>query len=43
MEYLIKDTLLELKYEPGKGAWTYQFINEFDVRNTKKHKSILTK
>lgn len=23
MEYLVKDTLLELKHEPGKGAWTY--------------------
>jgi len=23
MEYLVKDEQLELKYEPGKGAWTY--------------------
>jgi Domain of unknown function (DUF1905) len=23
MEYLIKDEKLELKYQPGKGAWTY--------------------
>jgi hypothetical protein len=23
MDYLIKDGQLELKYEPGKGAWTY--------------------
>lgn len=23
MEYLVKDEKLELKYEPGKGAWTY--------------------
>lgn len=23
MDYLIKDEQLELKYEPGKGAWTY--------------------
>jgi Domain of unknown function (DUF1905) len=23
MEYLVKDKKLELKYEPGKGAWTY--------------------
>ena len=23
MEYLLKDEKLELKYEPGKGAWTY--------------------
>lgn len=23
MEYLVKDEILELKYEPGKGAWTY--------------------
>lgn len=23
MEYLMKDKRLELKYEPGKGAWTY--------------------
>ena len=23
MEYLVKDQPLELKYEPGKGAWTY--------------------
>jgi hypothetical protein len=23
MEYLIKDEKIELKYQPGKGAWTY--------------------
>ena len=23
MEYLVKDEPLELKYQPGKGAWTY--------------------
>jgi hypothetical protein len=23
MEYIIKDERLELKYQPGKGAWTY--------------------
>lgn len=23
MEYLVKDEKLELKYQPGKGAWTY--------------------
>lgn len=23
MEYLVKDEKLELRYEPGKGAWTY--------------------
>ena len=23
MEYLVKDEILELKYQPGKGAWTY--------------------
>tara|TARA_R110002051_G_scaffold168564_1_gene239147 strand:- start:81 stop:545 length:465 start_codon:yes stop_codon:yes gene_type:complete len=23
MEYLVKDKKLDLKYEPGKGAWTY--------------------
>ena len=23
MEYIIKDEKLELKYQPGKGAWTY--------------------
>ena len=23
MEYLVKDKKLELKYQPGKGAWTY--------------------
>ncbi len=23
MDYLVKDQRLELKYEPGKGAWTY--------------------
>ena len=23
MEYLVKDEKLELKYKPGKGAWTY--------------------
>jgi hypothetical protein len=23
MNYIIKDEILELKYQPGKGAWTY--------------------
>src|SRR4051812_33281475 len=23
MEYIIKDEKLELRYQPGKGAWTY--------------------
>lgn len=31
MEYLVKDELLELKYEPGKGAWTYHL----QIPNTK--------
>ena len=31
MEYLIKDKQLELKYEPGKGAWTYHI----QIPNTK--------
>lgn len=31
MEYLIKDKKLELKYQPGKGAWTYHI----QVPNTK--------
>jgi len=31
MEYLIKDEKLELKYEPGKGAWTYHI----QIPNTK--------
>lgn len=31
MEYLVKDKKLELKYEPGKGAWTYHI----QVPNTK--------
>jgi hypothetical protein len=31
MEYLVKDKNLELKYEPGKGAWTYHI----QIPNTK--------
>jgi uncharacterized protein YdeI (YjbR/CyaY-like superfamily) len=31
MEYLIKDEKLELKYQPGKGAWTYHI----QIPNTK--------
>lgn len=31
MEYLAKDRKLELKYEPGKGAWTYHI----QIPNTK--------
>ena len=31
MKYLVKDKELELKYEPGKGAWTYHI----QVPNTK--------
>lgn len=31
MEYLIKEKLLELKYQPGKGAWTYHL----EIPNTK--------
>jgi hypothetical protein len=31
MEYLIRDKKLELKYEPGKGAWTYHI----QIPNTK--------
>ncbi len=31
MDYLIKDEKLELKYEPGKGAWTYHI----QIPNTK--------
>ena len=31
MEYLVKDKKLELKYEAGKGAWTYHI----QVPNTK--------
>ena len=31
MEYLVKDEQLELRYEPGKGAWTYHI----QVPNTK--------
>lgn len=31
MEYLVKDKKLELKYEPGKGAWTYHI----QIPNTK--------
>lgn len=31
MEYLVKDEKLELKYEPGKGAWTYHI----KIPNTK--------
>lgn len=31
MEYLIKDQTLELKYVPGKGAWTYHI----EIPNTK--------
>ncbi|MCA0430754.1 MAG: DUF1905 domain-containing protein [Bacteroidetes bacterium] len=31
MEYLVKDTLLEIKHEPRKGAWTYHI----QIPNTK--------
>lgn len=31
MQYLVKDEKLELKYEPGKGAWTYHI----QIPNTK--------
>ena len=31
MEYLVKDKVLELKYEHGKGAWTYHI----QIPNTK--------
>ncbi len=31
MEYLVKDKKLQLKYEPGKGAWTYHI----QIPNTK--------
>ena len=31
MEYLVRDKKLELKYQPGKGAWTYHI----QVPNTK--------
>lgn len=31
MNYLIKEEKLELKYVPGKGAWTYHII----IPNTK--------
>jgi uncharacterized protein YdeI (YjbR/CyaY-like superfamily) len=31
MEYLVKDKKLELKYQPGKGAWTYHI----QIPNTK--------
>lgn len=31
MEYLVKDEILELKYQPGKGAWTYHI----QIPNTK--------
>jgi hypothetical protein len=31
MDYLIKNGQLELKYEPGKGAWTYHI----EIPNTK--------
>lgn len=31
MEYLVKEKKLELKYQPGKGAWTYHI----QVPNTK--------
>lgn len=31
MDYLVKDEKLELKYEPGKGAWTYHL----QIPNTK--------
>lgn len=31
MEYLVKDEKLELKYEPGNGAWTYHI----QIPNTK--------
>lgn len=31
MKYLVKDEKLELKYEPGKGAWTYHL----EIPNTK--------
>ncbi|KIA83840.1 hypothetical protein OA84_10285, partial [Kaistella solincola] len=31
MEYLVKDEKLELKHQPGKGAWTYHL----QIPNTK--------
>ena len=31
MKYLVKDKKLELKYQPGRGAWTYHI----QVPNTK--------
>ncbi len=31
MDYLVKDKKLELKYQPGKGAWTYHI----QIPNTK--------
>ncbi|HOO94306.1 MAG TPA: DUF1905 domain-containing protein [Proteiniphilum sp.] len=31
MEYLVKDEQLELRYEPGRGAWTYHI----QIPNTK--------
>lgn len=31
MEYIVKDEKLELKYQPGKGAWTYHI----QIPNTK--------
>lgn len=31
MDYLVKDKILELKYQPGKGAWTYHI----QIPNTK--------
>lgn len=31
MDYLIKEKILELKYQPGKGAWTYHI----QIPNTK--------
>ena len=31
MEYLVKEEKLELKYQPGKGAWTYHI----QIPNTK--------
>lgn len=31
MDYLVKDKKLKLKYEPGKGAWTYHI----QIPNTK--------
>ena len=31
MEYLVKEEKLELKYQPGKGAWTYHI----EIPNTK--------